>query len=846
MLKLNYKHKKAFTLIELLIVIAIIGILFIVLISKVDFASDKAKATGVQTDFRSFQLAFDTVAKENAGFNTFGWDTGDTNANGKRDSYDEGDNGAGGGIAHNGIQDGTEVFTGHKVYAETFTKVFSLKKNGTGSYDRDALNRLETAINANLDPKLHITIKDDGEIVMANGAQDPWNKEYHGYYISNAETDGKDRGAIVMYSDGANNEFGSAHAIANGVVSVTIPNNNKYGKDDYSIVSIYSYVNGYGEVLNITTGFSNNQDLLANGSAPTLVPGGTDDNNEQTPEGGNGDDIGNNESVSPGPGGYQMLDAPTEITAAQTVSFRSEGDIQLFQEVKLDGEVLSRNFYDVYPGSTRIVIPGSYLETLNNGEHTIEIISKDGGSAKTTFTVDIECRNHTNYDSWNHCDYCGIVYCYNTSCSTNDGDCFCDYCGYTSITFVEWNNYHSNANNDCYCDYCYAGKYHEPDDYGHYVHGVCKQCNEKYCDECGGIMDLDECICGGCGYPGYLGIHTDFNHDGVCDACNNFNCSESGFHKDLDGDCRCDSNVWGWECGEVIHVLENTCCCSQCFEFLGHNDYDQNGYCDTCNEMIWCELGGPCYDPDEDCYCNICSQYLHIDSNKNGYCDNCLCAWCWDGGPCVDDDITCTCDSCGNSMTHIDKDDGYCDNCLYPIGCEGGGPCLAVGNNCWCSGCWKEMHVDNNGDGNCDKCSKFDCQDGLLCRDTNGDHTCDDCRKSIHADNDKNCQCDTCYQYMHNVDQNCFCKNCQDICHIDTNTDSFCDHCNIFWCEGGGGCKDIDGDCYCDCGCPLHIDYDVQDGYCDICKAIWCNGNREFCQDLNGDGFCDSCWTYVN
>ena len=256
--------KKAFTLIELLIVIAIIGIVFIVLVSKVDFATDKAKATGVQTDFRSFQMAFDTVAKENAGFNTFGWDTGDANQDGVRNSYDEGDNGAGGGTAKNGIQDGDEVFTGHKVYAETFTKVYSLKKNGTGSYDRDALNRLETAINANLDPKLHITIKDDGEIVMANGAQDPWNKEYHGWYITNVETDGKDRGAIVIYSDGANNEFGSEHTIANGVVRISIPGNNKFGKDDYSIVSVYTYINGYGEVKNITTGFSNNQKLGEN------------------------------------------------------------------------------------------------------------------------------------------------------------------------------------------------------------------------------------------------------------------------------------------------------------------------------------------------------------------------------------------------------------------------------------------------------------------------------------------------------------------------------------------------------------------------------------------------------
>jgi prepilin-type N-terminal cleavage/methylation domain-containing protein len=280
--------RRAFTLIELLIVIAIIGILFIVLVSKVDFATDKAKATGVQTDFRSFQMAFDAVAKENAGFNTFGWDTGDANQDGIRNSYDEGDNGAGSGIAQNGIQDGTEVFTGHKVYAETFTKVFSLKKNGAGSYDREALNRLETAINANLDPKLHITIKDDGEIVMANGAQDPWNKEYHGYYISNAEVDKKDRGAIVMYSDGANNEFGSEHTIANGVVSISIPGNNKNGKDDYGMAVVYSYTNGFGEIKTTTSGFSNNLTVTpGNGvgnNAGNGNGGGNVDDDVQTPE----------------------------------------------------------------------------------------------------------------------------------------------------------------------------------------------------------------------------------------------------------------------------------------------------------------------------------------------------------------------------------------------------------------------------------------------------------------------------------------------------------------------------------------------------------------------------------
>ena len=64
----NRLFKKAFTLIELLVVIAILGVLFIVLISRVDFATDKAKTTGVQTDFRSFQLAFKQVGVEQQEF----------------------------------------------------------------------------------------------------------------------------------------------------------------------------------------------------------------------------------------------------------------------------------------------------------------------------------------------------------------------------------------------------------------------------------------------------------------------------------------------------------------------------------------------------------------------------------------------------------------------------------------------------------------------------------------------------------------------------------------------------------------------------------------------------------
>lgn len=207
-------NKKAFTLVELLVVIAIIGILFVVLISKVDFATDKSKATGVQTDFRSFQLAVETVARENAGLASLvkSTDSGDTNGNGVIDA------------------------------GET---------SGTVTYDYEAL---EAALNKNLDPKLHVKIDDDGKI--STKAQDPWKEEYTGEYIK--AVDGEHRGAIVFYCGGANLEKELEAVVTDGEVVVTYDDDDA-AEDSYSVATIYTFKNGYGEIISTSTGFSNNQ-----------------------------------------------------------------------------------------------------------------------------------------------------------------------------------------------------------------------------------------------------------------------------------------------------------------------------------------------------------------------------------------------------------------------------------------------------------------------------------------------------------------------------------------------------------------------------------------------------------
>lgn len=73
--KANQK-KRAFTLVEILIVVAVIGILFVTLVPRIDFAGDKARETGVKTDFRSFELAAEQILRENAGIGEFCDDRG--------------------------------------------------------------------------------------------------------------------------------------------------------------------------------------------------------------------------------------------------------------------------------------------------------------------------------------------------------------------------------------------------------------------------------------------------------------------------------------------------------------------------------------------------------------------------------------------------------------------------------------------------------------------------------------------------------------------------------------------------------------------------------------------------
>lgn len=62
------KNKLGFTMVELLIVIVIISILFIVLVSKIDFTSNGARKSGTQNDLKIYVTAATSASMKNAGF----------------------------------------------------------------------------------------------------------------------------------------------------------------------------------------------------------------------------------------------------------------------------------------------------------------------------------------------------------------------------------------------------------------------------------------------------------------------------------------------------------------------------------------------------------------------------------------------------------------------------------------------------------------------------------------------------------------------------------------------------------------------------------------------------------
>ena len=97
------------------------------------------------------------------------------------------------------------------------------------------------------------------------------------------------------------------------------------------------------------------------------------------------------ESTTPSsdPVSYKILDGANSSWTENTdgsLSIRGNGEMEKFQNVKVDGKIIDKKNYTVTKGSTIITLKADYLKTLATGDHTFEIVWTDG-SATTKFAV---------------------------------------------------------------------------------------------------------------------------------------------------------------------------------------------------------------------------------------------------------------------------------------------------------------------------------------------------------------------------------------------------------------------------------------------------------------------------
>ena len=79
----------------------------------------------------------------------------------------------------------------------------------------------------------------------------------------------------------------------------------------------------------------------------------------------------------------QSSESWTSWSESESAVFRSNAAIEDFVAVKVNGEILSADCYVIREGSTVIELKGNYLGTLQNGEYTVEIVSKTGTATST-------------------------------------------------------------------------------------------------------------------------------------------------------------------------------------------------------------------------------------------------------------------------------------------------------------------------------------------------------------------------------------------------------------------------------------------------------------------------------
>jgi len=82
---------------------------------------------------------------------------------------------------------------------------------------------------------------------------------------------------------------------------------------------------------------------------------------------------------------YRLLEGTNQTFADNDLTFKTNGDLKRLDKIFVDNEEITN--YTKSEGSTIITLNKDYLNTLENGTHTLKITYGDGGYVETTFNV---------------------------------------------------------------------------------------------------------------------------------------------------------------------------------------------------------------------------------------------------------------------------------------------------------------------------------------------------------------------------------------------------------------------------------------------------------------------------
>lgn len=98
---------------------------------------------------------------------------------------------------------------------------------------------------------------------------------------------------------------------------------------------------------------------------------------------------------------YEVINGANSVftkDSAQGLTIRVNGEYELFDHVTVDGATVARENYSVSKGSTIITFADSYMKTLTDATHSVEVWYSDGKTAKTQLIVKSQDNQADNND----------------------------------------------------------------------------------------------------------------------------------------------------------------------------------------------------------------------------------------------------------------------------------------------------------------------------------------------------------------------------------------------------------------------------------------------------------------